>query len=469
MNDFVLHRLTVAQLGELVQSREVSPVEIAEAFIDRATKLQPTLNAFITTTYDQALAKASLAEAEIMRGDYRGPLHGIPIGLKDLFWTKNVRTTSGSAVTADFLPTEDATVVAKLQNAGSYSIAKTNMVEYAYGGAEHNDLYGAPLNPWDLECVTGGSSSGSGAAVAAGMVPLALGSDTAGSVRSPASLCGLSGLKPTYGLVSKYGVTPLSWSQDHVGPIAKTAEDLAIAMDAMVGHDPRDPSSVYRKPESYFKGLSTDIRNLRIAVPSNHIWQVMHPEVRKAFWNAMGALEALGAKIEEVEIPELDYISIAQVTITLAEATSYHAEMIRARPNDYHPGVRRRIETGFFLPANAFVDALRVRSLMERRWNELFATYSLIATPTNPIYAPKFGENEMRTQDGLITTRELVRLTRLFNPNGLPSASIPNGFSLNGMPIGLQLTGKRFDDRLVLAVGHAYQQVTEWHKVFPAI
>lgn len=465
----VVYQASVAELAKLISSREVSPVEIAEAFIARTSKVDPSLNAFITTTYDQALINAKQAETEIVNGRYRGPLHGIPIALKDLFWTKGIRTTSGSAITANFIPTEDASVVTKLLQAGSYSIGKTNMVEYAYGGAEHNELYGAPLNPWDTQRVTGGSSSGSAAAVAAGMVPLALGSDTAGSVRSPASLCGISGLKPTYGLVSKYGVSPLSWSQDHVGPMAKTVEDLAIALDAIAGYDTRDQSSVDQPHQIYATSLEANLHALRIAVPSNHIWDVMHPEVRSAFEESMKTFSGLGAKVEYLEISELDYISIAQVAITLAEATSYHSKMIRSHPEMYHPGVRRRIESGFFLPANAYVDALRVRALMAKKWASLFKTYDLIATPTNPIYAPKFGELEVETNDGPITTRELVRLTRLFNPNGLPSLSIPNGFSSTNMPIGLQLTGNLFCDKNVLVAGHTFQQATNWHRRFPEI
>lgn len=455
--------MTVAQLAESIRARSVSPVEVAESFIARAESLEPTLNAFITLTCEKALTCAQKSEKEISDGHYKGPLHGIPIGLKDLFWTAGVRTTSGSAVTADFVPPEDATVVARLQDAGAYSLGKTNMVEYAYGGAEHNPLYGSPRNPWDTNRVTGGSSSGSAAAVAASMVPLALGSDTAGSVRSPASLCGLSGFKPTYGLISKYGVSPLSWSQDHVGPMARTVEDLAIAMNAMVGHDPGDPSSTNQAIEDYLGGLSVNVNGLRIAVPSNHIWEVMHPEVRSAFWAAMGKLSDLGAHVQEIEIPELDSISIAQVMITLAEATAFHADMVRSHPEKYHPGVRRRIETGFFLPAHAYVNSLRVRSMMERRWAAIFSVYDLIATPTNPVYAPQFGETEIPTADGPITTRELVRLTRLFNPNGLPAISVPSGFSSVGMPIGLQLVGRRHSDALVLGAAHAYQQATDWH------
>lgn len=469
MTDRELNQQTVSQLARQIQARKVSPIEVAKAFIDRCTRLDPTINAFITDTHEAAIKQARRAEHEIASGNYRGPLHGIPVALKDLFWTKGVRTTSGSGVTSEFIPNESATVVTKLENAGAYSIGKTNMVEYAYGGAEHNELYGSPLNPWDTSRVTGGSSSGSAAAVAASMIPVALGSDTAGSVRSPASLCGLSGIKPTYGLISKYGVTPLSWSQDHVGPIAHTVEDLAIVMNALAGFDARDPSSVSRAAIDYVAGLDIDVEGLKIGVPSNHIWEIMHPEVHDAFWVAMETLIEQGITVESVDIPELEYISAAQVTITLAEATAFHADMVRAHPEKYHPGVRRRIETGFFLPAVGYIDAIRIRSLMERKWAELFDSYDLIATPTNPVFAPHFGASEIGTSVGPITTRELVRLTRLFNPNGLPAISVPGGFSSEGMPIGLQIAGKQFNDDLVLAVANRYQQATDWHSRRPPI
>ena len=469
MADQPLTRMTVAELGRLLRDAQVSPVEVTEAFLERIDALEPKLNAFITVMRDQALTAARDAEAEIAAGRYRGPLHGIPVGLKDLFWTRGVRTTSGSVVTADFVPDEDATVVSRLGDAGAYPIGKTNMVEYAYGGAEHNDRYGAPRNPWALDRLTGGSSSGSGAAVAAGQVPLALGTDTAGSVRSPASLCGLSGLKPSYGLVSRFGVTPLSWSNDHVGPLARTVEDVAIAMNALAGHDPRDPTSVRREPQDYTRALTGDIKGLRIGVPRNYIWEVMDPEVKGAFDKAMAQLGELGVVVDDVEIAGLDEIWAAQMTISSAEATAYHADRIRAQPELYHPTVRRRIEAGFFLPARAYVQAQRVRSAMARTFDDVFGRFDLLATPTTPSPAPRFEEAAQREPSGEVASRQLVRITRLFNANGLPAISIPCGFSSEGLPIGLQLVGKRFDDAAVIHAAHVYQTATGWHALRPEL
>ena len=469
MADTALTTMTVAELGRLIREARVSPVEVAEAFLDRIDALQPRLNAFITVTREQALAAARQAEAEIASGRYRGPLHGIPVGLKDLFWTRGVRTTSGSAVTADFVPDEDATVVSRLAEAGASFAGKTNMVEYAYGGAEHNDLYGAPRNPWALDRATGGSSSGSGAAVASGQVPLALGTDTAGSVRSPASLCGLSGLKPTYGLVSRFGVTPLSWSQDHVGPMAHTVEDVAIAMNVLAGYDPRDPGSARREPQDYTGALDGDVKGLRVGVPRNYVWDVMDSEVKVAFDKAMAQLGELGAQVDDVEIPGLDTIWAAQMTISSAEATTYHAERIRAYPELYHPTVRQRIEAGFFQPAHAYVQSLRVRNAMAGTFDDVFRRFDLLATPTTPSPAPLLEEAAKRGSGGEVSSRQLVRITRLFNLNGLPAISVPCGFSSEGLPIGLQLVGRRFDDAGVIHAAHVYQTATDWHTRRPGL
>jgi aspartyl-tRNA(Asn)/glutamyl-tRNA(Gln) amidotransferase subunit A len=443
---------------------------VAQAFIERTAVLEPKLNAFITRTFDQALAAAAQAERDIAAGDYKGPLHGIPIALKDLYWTKGVPTTSGSAITGDFVPSEDATVVAKLQDAGAYSIGKTGMVEYAYGGTEHNERYGDPKNPWNVGHITGGSSSGSAAAVAAGLVPLALGSDTAGSVRGPASYCGLSGLKPTYGLVSRFGVSTLSYILDHVGPLARSAEDIAIAMNAMVGFDARDANSASHEPENYVAQLRNDAKGVRIVVPTDdYIWDVVHPEVKAAFDTSMRELESLGAVVESVAIGDLEALAVAQNVITLAEATSYHSARIRSAPELFHPSVRRKIEAGLFVSSEAYLRALRIRALFEPRFDSLFWTFDLIATPTTHTPAPAFGQATFHTSAGDIATRESVRITRLFNPNGLPAISIPNGFSTLGMPIGLQLVGPRFADGLVTGVAHAYQQTTTHHRSHPVV
>jgi aspartyl-tRNA(Asn)/glutamyl-tRNA(Gln) amidotransferase subunit A len=470
MADASLTTMTVAELAKRIESKGVSPVEVAEAFIERTEATEPQLNAWITRLPEQSRAAANQAEAEIAAGNYKGPMHGIPVGLKDLFWTKGVRTTSGSGITTDFVPDEDATVVGKLQDAGAYNFGKTNMVEYAYGGTEHNDLYGSPRNPWGLAHVTGGSSSGSGAAVAAGQVPIALGSDTAGSVRAPAALCGLTGHKPTYGLVSRFGVSPLSWSLDHVGPLAHTAEDVAIVMNVLAGYDARDPGSANHPREDYVTALRGDLSGLRIGVlQDDFIWDVTMPEVKAAFDVAVTQLAALGAATEAVSIGNLEQIAAAQFTITTAEANTYHHEMIQRSPELYHPVVRRRIEAGFFMPAAAYVQAQRVRATFEERYASLFETFDLLVAPTAPAPAPELNGVAIRLPNGEMPGRETVRLTRVFNPNGLPAITVPTGFSESGLPVAAQFVGKRFSDGLVIGAAHAFQQATDWHTRRPSL
>ncbi|MDA1174686.1 MAG: amidase, partial [Chloroflexi bacterium] len=363
-----------------------------------------------------------------------------------------------------------ATVVAKLPDAGASAFGQPHLVEYAYGGSEHNAIYGAPKNPWGLDHITGGSSSGSGAAVAAGQVPIALGSDTAGSVRAPAALCGLTGLKPTYGLVSRYGVSPLSWSLDHVGPLAHTAEDVAIAMNAMVGYDAKDPGSANHAPEDYLAGLRGDLSGLRIGVlQDDFIWDVTVPEVKVAFDDAVAQISALGAATEAVSIGNLERLAAAQFTITTAEANTYHHEMIQRAPELYHPVIRRRIEAGFFMPAAAYVQAQRVRALFEERYASLFETFDLLVAPTTPSPAPAANGQGIRLPNGEMPSRETVRLTRVFNPNGLPAITMPTGFSEQGLPMAAQFVGKRFSDALVIGAAHAYQQATDWHTRRPSL
>ena len=470
MPDASLTTMTVADLAKRIKAKDVSPVEVAEAFIERTEATEPQLNAWITRLPEQSRAAAKQAEAEIATGNYKGPMHGIPVGLKDLFWTKGVRTTSGSGITTDFVPDEDATVVAKLQNAGAYNFGKTNMVEYAYGGSEHNELYGAPRNPWSLEHVTGGSSSGSGAAVAAGQVPIALGSDTAGSVRAPAALCGLTGHKPTYGLVSRFGVSPLSWSLDHVGPLAHTAEDVAIVMNVLAGFDSKDPGSVNHPGEDYVAALRGDLSGLRIGVlQDDFIWDVTVPEVKVSFDAAVVQMSAMGAATEAVSIGNLERLAAAQFTITTAEANTYHHEMIQRAPDLYHPVVRRRIEAGFFLPAAAYVQAQRVRATFEERYASMFETFDLLVAPTTPSPAPALNGVAIRLPNGEMPSRETVRLTRVFNPNGLPAITMPTGFSDDGLPMAAQFVGKRFSDGLVIGAAHAFQQGTDWHTRRPSL
>ncbi len=473
MADASLTELSAAELGARIQAREVSPVEVTEAFLARIEATESRLNAFITRTPERALADAKQAEAEIAAGNSRGALHGVPLALKDLYWTAGIRTTSGSVVETDFVPDEDSTAAAKLRAAGTVLLGKTNMVEFAYGGTEHNEAYGAPQNPWRLGHITGGSSSGSGAAVAAGQAALALGTDTGGSIRIPAALCGISGHKPTYGLVSKFGVTPLGYSLDHVGPMARTVDDLALAMNVLAGYDPRDPASANRPTQDYVAGLAGGVGGLRIGVPWHYISEFLDPEVDDAFRSALAQLGELGATVEEIKVPELYWASLLGSPTTASDAASFHGDRIIERGSEYHPDIRRRIETGRFVPGSAYVTAQRMRARYASRLAEVFRDYDLIATPTAVLPAPLIGETVTEVGGkpvppnmGMSVTG---RMTQPFNVNGAPAVSVPAGFSQLGLPIGLQLVGKPWDDALVLRAAAAYQRATEWHTRRPEI
>ena len=463
-----LTRLTVAELGPLIQRKEITPVEVAEAYLRRIEALEPQLNAFITRIDDHARREARKAEAEIMAGLYRGPFHGIPVGLKDLFWTKGIRTTSGSVLDADFVPTEDAAVVARLNEAGAYGIGKLHMTEFAFDGTSRNEHYGPARNPWDTRRMAGGSSSGSGVAVASGEVPLALGTDTGGSVRVPAALCGVTGLKPTFGLISRFGVTPLSWSMDHVGVLAHTAQDAALALNLLAGHDPRDPGSIQVEPQDYTQGLDKSTQGLRIGVPQEFIWDVMDPEVNQAFRDAMSHFETLGVTVQDISMPDLDLVNPAGSVVQTAEAAAFHRRQVLAHGPRYDPAIRRRFESGLFIPAEAYLQAQRVRAKSYRSVLQTLEQVDMIATPTTAIAAPYIDQEQVTLQGQEVSAREaLLRITRIFSTLGLPAISIPCGFTADGLPVGLQLVARPLAENLLLGVAHSYQQSTQWHLRWP--
>lgn len=462
--DSELTALTVAQLRRRIQQRSVSPVEVTDAFLRRTEALEPRVGAFITLTAERAMDAARAAERAIVAGHHRGPLHGIPVAVKDLFWTAGVRTTSGSAIDANFIPDTDATAVARLQEAGAYSTGKTNMTEYAFDPTGRNAHYGAPHNPWKHGHMTGGSSSGSAAAVAAGFVPLALGSDTGGSIRLPSALCGLTGLKPTFGLVSRSGVTPLSWSLDHAGPMARTAQDCAIALNAIAGHDPADPYSASAARHDYVRELDGGIRGLRIGVPRAYVDELLMPEVAAAFDEALRDLAALGASVEEVSVPEIGWSSAIGIAIINTEAASLHAQNLRMRPQHFDPAVRVRLESARFLPAPAYLEARRARVLLIGAFQQAMRRVDVIATPTTWMTAPLQSQRTVTANGEEQPIRDTFnRMLRTFNITGMPAVSLPCGFSTDGLPIGMQLAGRHFEDGLVLRVAHAFQQATDWH------
>ena len=455
---------TLAELGDRVRHREVSSTEVVKAYVERTDALEPKLGAYITRMSEEALAGAKAADAEIAAGKYRGPLQGLPVAVKDIYWTAGVRTTSGSVVDADFVPSRDATAVRRLREAGAVPIGKTNTVEFAFDPTGRNAHYGMPHNPWALDRMPGGSSSGSAVAVATGMAPLALGTDTGGSVRIPAALCGITGHKPTFGLVGRFGITPLSYSLDTAGPMARTAEDAAIALNALAGHDPGDPGSIASRTVDYTRGLADGVRGMRIGVLSEYVWEVMDPEVEAAFRKAMTVFEELGATVEEISVPEVAWTGPIAAALANTEAAVVHGDRILEEGDRFDPTVRRRIETGFFVPAATYARAQRARVLLTRRVAAAFDKVDLIAMPTVPMPAPAQASESMVVGGVETPVREaLLRVTRVFNVTRLPAVSVPCGFSADGLPLALQLGGRAFEDALVLRAAHAYQGATDWH------
>lgn len=465
-----LRDLSIAELAPMIEKRQVSPVEVTKSVLDQVDKLQPMLNAYITVTPEEALRAAEAAEKAIASGTYRGPFHGIPIGLKDLYLTKGVRTTGASKILASFVPAYDATVVDRLKRAGAVIVGKLNTHEFAYGGTTDSPYFGPTLNPWDRQRTPGGSSGGPGAAVATSMALAATGSDTGGSIRIPCSYCGIPGIKPTYGRASRYGILPLSYSLDHPGPMTKTVKDAALMLTIIAGQDPKDPSTVDLPVPDYAKALTGDIKGLRLGVPKEHFFEHVDPEVDKAVREAINLLERLSAGVEVVSLPNRKYALACELAIILAEATSIHEHWIQARPSDYAPDVRTLTEFGFFIPATDYVKAQRVRNLVRQDFEKAFERVDVILTPTTPTPALLHGQQKVKIGDYEEGALDAVwRFTYTVNVTGLPAMSVPCGFTKAGLPIGLQIIGRAFDEETVLRVGHAYEVHTEWHKRTPPV
>ncbi|MFQ6027130.1 MAG: amidase [Dehalococcoidia bacterium] len=470
MDALELCYLSAGDLSRLVQRRELSPVEIIDAHLSRIEATEPVLNSFITLLPDQARQAARQAESQIQAGNYLGPLHGIPVGLKDLFNTGGVRTTSGSRIFDDFIPAEDCTVAVRFRQAGAILLGKLNMHQFAYGPTGENEDYGHMHNPWDPEMVTGGSSGGSASATAAGQCTITMGSDTGGSVRIPASLCGIVGLKPTYGLVSRAGLTPLAWCLDHPGPMVRTVEDVALTMNVIAGYDPKDVASAQVAVPDYTAALTGDVRGVRIGVPREYFDAPLDPEVAQSVRDALSVLERQGATISEVSFPMFQEAQAISGTILMAEAAAYHRDLLAKDGDKLYPPVRLRLEAGLFITAADYLRAQQARTLFDARMRELFNDVDLLAGPTEPITAPKLLENSVFAGEQQIgTVAALTQYTRSYNITGFPAISVPCGLSSINMPIGLQLAGRPFDEVTVLRAAHAYEQATDWHNLRPPI
>jgi len=470
MKDKELCFLTIGELSKLIEKKGVSPVEVTTSFLERIDQLDGQINAYITVLADEARKSSEEAERAILSGNYLGPLHGIPIAAKDLFWTKGIRTTAGSKILADFIPEEDSIVSRKLRVAGAIIIGKTNLHEFAIGGTSDNPHYGAIRNPWDMERVPGGSSGGSAAATAASLCAGALGSDTGGSIRDPAGFCGIVGLKPTYGRVSRFGVIPCAWSLDHVGPMTKNVEDTALMLAVIAGKDIKDPASSDVPVPDYAKALGGTVKGLRLGIPKEYFFEEVDEEIQEHVRKAISVLEGLGMVAEEVSMPYVKYARTLLWAIIGAEASSYHEPFFKTRAEEYGRDVRATLEVNQFVLASHYVKAQRVRSLLNEQILEALKKVDVIACPMSQVSPPKIGQRTLMLGKREVSVPAgLGRLAAPFNMPGVPAISLPCGFTSSGLPIGLQLAGRPFDEETVLKVAWAYEANTDWHQRRPPV
>jgi aspartyl-tRNA(Asn)/glutamyl-tRNA(Gln) amidotransferase subunit A len=449
--------VNIREAGAALRSRGVSAVELTRAALERIERLDPQLNAFLRLTGEAALAQARQADAELAAGNDRGPLHGIPIALKDLFLTRGVRTTGGSKVYESFVPEVDSAVGEKLAAAGAVMMGKLNMHELAYGITSSNPHFGPVRNPWNTAHIPGGSSGGSGAAVAAGMVFMAMGSDTGGSIRIPASFCGTAGIKPTYGRVSRYGTLPLGYSLDHMGPLTRTVRDSALVLNAIAGHDRRDPASSRRAVPEFVPEDGCSIRGLRIGIPTEFYFDRLDAEVEAAVRGVGLQAEGLGAILKPVQVPDIPGLNaVARVTL-LAEASAVLEPFLKDRTL-FGADVLALLDQGRLVPATDYVNAQRLRRRFRRQFDALWEEVDCLLTPATPAPAPRIGDTTVRLGGEDEDVRlAATRLVRGINPLGLPALSMPCGITGAGLPIGLQLVGRAFDEATLLRAGAALE------------
>ena len=461
-------KLSIRETSQLLKTREISPSTLVESHLARIKNTEPKLNSFITITSENALLEAEKATSEIVKKGVRSPLHGIPIGLKDLYDTKGVITTVGSKIYRDRMPVSDATVVTKLRKAGAIIMGKLQMHEFALGATSINPHDGPARNPWDTTRITGGSSGGSGSSVASGQCMAALGTDTGGSVRIPASLCGIVGMKPSFGRISRTGVYPLSWTMDTVGPLTRTVEDAAIMLDGIAGFDPIDRSSVAMEDGSFRQNIGKTIEGKKIAIPQEYFYDVLDEDVLKSFNASLETFRDLGASSEYVSIPMLNHSLSISGTIMLAEAASVHENNIRQNPDMIGEDVKLKLMQGSIMPASDYIKAQRARTIFNDQITDVFSKYDYIVSPTVALGAPRIDEPFVKIDSIEHSVLALMaRLTRPFNICGLPTITIPCGMTKENLPIGLQITGRNFRDIDVIQLAHAYENATKWAKMWP--
>jgi aspartyl-tRNA(Asn)/glutamyl-tRNA(Gln) amidotransferase subunit A len=459
---------SLTALSRAFREKHLSPVEVVRVLLERIESADnKNLGAFITVTGERALEEAARAEMEMAAGRFRGPLHGVPLGLKDLIYTRDVRTTMGSAFFKDYVPDYSATVALKLEEAGAVLLGKTNTHEFAYGPTGDRSYFGPTRNPHDARRISGGSSGGSGAAVAASLLYAALGSDTAGSIRIPSALCGVVGMKPTFGRVSKHGVFPLSWTLDHVGPLTRTVEDNALLMNVLAGHDPKDPYSANRPAEDFARDLGRGVSGGVVGVPKDFYFEHVEGEVGERMREAIEVFLSLGAEVREVGIPNLRETLKAQRYILAADAYAIHEERLKSAPEEFDEEVLERLLEGERLKAHRYARAQQRKIASQDEFEEALGEADVLLAPTVPIAATLIDQREVNIGGYEEPVRSAVtRLTGPANLIGVPSLSVPCGFTASGLPVGMQLIGRPFDEAALYRFGHAYEAaVTETRAV----
>ena len=470
MSDELLN-MTLTEAAAAVRERCVSPIELVRRCLERIEAHDATLRAWITVCADEALAQARTAEEALRSGAHLGPLHGVPIALKDNIATRGLRTTAGSRILADWIPDEDATVTARLRAAGAIVLGKLNLHEFAWGGTSDNPHHGTVRNPWNPDRFPGGSSGGSGVAVAARMCFGAMGTDTGGSIRLPSAINGITGIRPTYGRVSNHGIVPLAWSMDTAGPMARTAEDCAILFDVVAGHDPRDPTSAGQRTQPCRPSLRDSICGLRIGVIPGYFFHHLQPAVEAAVRRALDLFHTLGAEIVEIPIEHIHGNISAQLTIESAEPGTYHQHWMRERPQDYGADVRALLEVGELMLATHYLQAQRYRALLREEFLAAFRKVDAFVCPTLPFTATPVGATTVCIENGVEESMlsAIMQFTGVASLTGLPAMSVPCGFDADGMPIGMQLIGRPFEEASLFRMAAAYQGVTDFHSRVPTM
>jgi len=462
--------MSLVAVAKAIADKKVSSREVTRSCLHRIAQWQPRLNAFMAIESEQAMAAADEADAALAKGNNRGPLHGVPLAHKDMYYEAGKVVTCGSLIRRDFVPKTTSTALQRLKDAGTVRLGSLQMVEFAYGPTGHNAHYGAVHNPWNVEHITGGSSSGSGSAVAARLTFAALGSDTGGSIRMPAHFCGVSGLKTTVGRVSRAGAMPLSQSLDTVGPLAQTVEDCALLLGLMAGADPDDPTASTLPVPDYMEATRGSIKGFRIGVPTAFYVDDLDTEVARILDETIAVLKKQGAEIVQVELPDQRQLTAACQLVLAAEAAAFHKRWMIERPQDYGPQVLMRLQNGLAIPAVAYLEAMRWRGPALAAYLAAVAGTDAVLAPVAPVPAPTIAESDVGNSDGAeAVIQRLTRFTRPVNYLGLPSLSIPTGFSRNGLPVGMQLIGRAFDEATLLQIGAAFQRATDFHARVPEL